>query len=736
MSAIYHEDIADINLNSGSIHRSFMHESIGLGDVLANRFGVRLFRDGEAVNAEDSECIGFFMAPSGVNYIISNTTYPGSTGISGNKAYVQLPQDCYAVEGQFTLAVKLVGGSVTGTMRIIDGTVTNTGTERAVGPTSTVPSSAEIIAAYEDALALESGVVRHDIAQSLTSTQKETARTNIGSASQKGLATETDDRIHYTKYIPQILRINLLGKDSVQNHKYYENNNGTMRIVSSSAANTYIFPIPLRLTAGHTYNFGYLYNAFCIVCQKGTETVIRTLAGTATYTPDADCDLYVTVQNTYLSSAVVNEVFENNVFNTDKTLAVQDMPADAKAVGDGIVDIERVYYARDAAVSAESTDDIKTDITIDVTRPMYVTITNTSGSSGYFRAGIYIGDTWRYAGEQVIIEGGESYTWVLMSFQSNAELTHGWFQDNSFTGYTAKLSTKNVNQRTAKVTVFSMKKDEPLKDGNMIYVTPYGGDGALMNILDAVNYAKYKVDVLTDPVTIFVQAGVYTIENCSTRLAVINKGANKISIIGENPYTTIVKLVNSGTANNQMIDHGGDSVIQGLTFLNLHTGDTIAFNNNPYCLHNDRVYDVDYKYSTVVKDCIMYSEMGPPIGAGLMNNQKQVYENVTCVFNNNSSAFTEGALYVHSQAYEDAVPVGLEIIKCRLISQNGMRCLSLPSVHAGDYQNIPVTIRDCFGWTNGQVAYYATLPENTKLTPDSNIGEFETGKTFDYPITK
>ncbi|MBQ1290399.1 MAG: hypothetical protein IIY28_03525, partial [Lachnospiraceae bacterium] len=162
----------------------------------------------------------------------------------------------------------------------------------------------------------------------------------------------------------------------------------------------------------------------------------------------------------------------------------------------------------------------------------------------------------------------------------------------------------------------------------------------------------------------------------------------------------------------------------------------VAFNNNPYCLHNDRLYDVDYKYSTVVKDCVMYSEMGPPIGAGLHNNQKQVYENVTCVFNNNSSAFTEGALYVHSQAYEDAVPVGIEIIKCRLISQNGMRCLSLPSVHAGDYQSIPVTIRDCCGWTNGQVAYYATLPENTKLTPDSNIGDFETGKTFDYPITK
>lgn len=185
--AIYKEDIVDIELESGTIHRSWLNRSIGLGDVKANRFGIRAFRNGEAENIEGSTCIGFFMRPDGTNLQIQGSTY---TGISGNKAWVALPQDCYAYEGQFTLAVKVIssGADITGTMRIVDGMVDNTGTSGAVSPTSTVPSSAEIIAAYEDAVAVIDGSVRHDITQSLTDAQKGQARGNIGAASNEDVA--------------------------------------------------------------------------------------------------------------------------------------------------------------------------------------------------------------------------------------------------------------------------------------------------------------------------------------------------------------------------------------------------------------------------------------------------------------------------------------------------------------------------------------------------------------------
>ena len=142
--AIYHEDIVSIDLESGTIHRSFLAHTIGKADVDANRFGIRAFRGGVPVDLSGASCQGFFRNAEGLN--IALTSY-GT--VSGNEAYVTLPAACYNVEGMFTLAIKLVGGGVTGTMRIVDGMVDNTNTSGAVAPTSSVPTYSEIIAQYD-----------------------------------------------------------------------------------------------------------------------------------------------------------------------------------------------------------------------------------------------------------------------------------------------------------------------------------------------------------------------------------------------------------------------------------------------------------------------------------------------------------------------------------------------------------------------------------------------------------
>ncbi len=174
---VYREDLVEIELESGTLHRSFLNRSIGKGDNLANRFGVKLFRNGEPVNAELAVCQGIFMAPNGQNILVSGS---GFTGVSGNAAWVQLPQACYNVEGQFTLAIKVIGDGVTGTMRIVDGTVDNTGTEGAVAPTGTVPTYQEVLAVYQQMLEAKAGAVRYDIEQDLTKEQRIRARDNIG----------------------------------------------------------------------------------------------------------------------------------------------------------------------------------------------------------------------------------------------------------------------------------------------------------------------------------------------------------------------------------------------------------------------------------------------------------------------------------------------------------------------------------------------------------------------------
>ena len=159
--AFYKQDIVDINLNTGNIFRSFLAHSIGFKNDDADRFGIRCFRDGEPVDLTGASCQAVFINPLGTN--IALTSY-GT--VSGNVAYVTLPQACYDYEGQFTLSIQLVGGGVTGTMRIVDGMVVNTGASGTVAPTASVPTYQEILAVYaqmqEDIEDYESVVANQD----------------------------------------------------------------------------------------------------------------------------------------------------------------------------------------------------------------------------------------------------------------------------------------------------------------------------------------------------------------------------------------------------------------------------------------------------------------------------------------------------------------------------------------------------------------------------------------------
>ena len=177
MAAAYLEDYVDIELYSGNLFRSFLNRTIGKNDNNANVFGIRVLRGGSPVNISGSSVQGYFMAPDGSNIAITDSDH---TGISGNTAWVILPQACYNYEGQFTLAIKLIGDGVTGTMRIVDGVVNNTGVTGAVAPTGAVPTYQEVLAVYDQMLAAKAGSVRYDIDQELTSAQRTQARENIG----------------------------------------------------------------------------------------------------------------------------------------------------------------------------------------------------------------------------------------------------------------------------------------------------------------------------------------------------------------------------------------------------------------------------------------------------------------------------------------------------------------------------------------------------------------------------
>ena len=133
------DDIIDIDLDEG-IQRSFFNHVLSEGDISAIRFGVRVKKSGVAVDLAGAKPMGYFIRANN-----TTVTITGNTITSGNVAWITLPASCFTQEGNFSLALKLVGGGVTGTMRIIDGTVVNTWTNPITDPGHVIPDLTELM---------------------------------------------------------------------------------------------------------------------------------------------------------------------------------------------------------------------------------------------------------------------------------------------------------------------------------------------------------------------------------------------------------------------------------------------------------------------------------------------------------------------------------------------------------------------------------------------------------------
>lgn len=143
--AINKENFRRVELATGIV-RDSLPVVIGEGDIEADRFGVEVFRGAgdTPTDLTGMDCTGYFIRQTGDTVVITGT-------VDGNRAWVDLPQACYAYEGQFSLAIKLADGDVTGTMRIVDGVVLRTTTDTVVDPGTIIPSVEALIAAIEAA---------------------------------------------------------------------------------------------------------------------------------------------------------------------------------------------------------------------------------------------------------------------------------------------------------------------------------------------------------------------------------------------------------------------------------------------------------------------------------------------------------------------------------------------------------------------------------------------------------
>ena len=141
-----HEDYVTIDLDSGTVHRSFLDHVICQDNNQANLFGVKLLKGGDpATVPEGTTCTGYFIRPDGNTVTIPGDVAETVPAGEGQRAWVILPQACYAYPGQFTLVINLHKSNYTTTVRIVDGTVVKTRTGTVIDPGIPIPGIDELL---------------------------------------------------------------------------------------------------------------------------------------------------------------------------------------------------------------------------------------------------------------------------------------------------------------------------------------------------------------------------------------------------------------------------------------------------------------------------------------------------------------------------------------------------------------------------------------------------------------
>jgi hypothetical protein len=256
-------------------------------------------------------------------------------------------------------------------------------------------------------------------------------------------------------------------------------------------------------------------------------------------------------------------------------------------------------------------------------------------------------------------------------------------------------------------------------------VVDANGGGHFFDINSACIYAKRAFDVTNVPVTINIKNGYYLQEPTNTYpYAPINKGANRISLIGESRNGVVIECYNTATKQSKVIDIGGDCTVANLTIRSLNDGTYNSGNDlehNCYCIHNDSGTEtVTAPYTTLVKNCKLYSTCADPVGAGLHNYQTQRYEDCDIVINATIQGYA--ALYVHGPVNTAAGNMRVEIVRCSCVALDGRKAITLPDVVGSpQYTTIPVMLQNNIGYTTGANVTDINFKELHLLQPQSAL---------------
>lgn len=368
--------------------------------------------------------------------------------------------------------------------------------------------------------------------------------------------------------------------------------------------------------------------------------------------------------------------------------------------------VVQLIYKKDFIIKNKELTEVNNTINIDLPlnrKPKKVEITNGSDSAGYYSFNIYNNDVTTFLlGQNVLINANETKVFEIPNIKGTS------------------LLCVNTNQReNSKISLYydiDKTIEELSKYTGTVTVSQYG-DGDFTKIEDAIAFLKENFDVMSTPTTIYIKNGTYVVEPTNEYpFSPLNKGANKINIIGEDMYKTIIKCTNTSTTQSKVLNIGGECVVKNLSIYCLNDGTYTLENDlghNAYCIHNDEVYATEKKYKTIVENVYMYSECHAPLGGGLRDKQEQIYKNVVL----NANGFIGAGFYVHGPSDPSVKICEINIDNVTAECNTGARAIDLsPVQNCLNFTEIPTTITRSIFITNGEDKGTTDFKANHKLT--------------------
>lgn len=218
-------------------------------------------------------------------FLRADDTYIALDGsLNDGAAEVTLVADCYHVPGRFSIAVYVSDGTVSTCVYAAVGNVYRTTSDAGLDSGASIPTLAQLEAAYQQCLGVISSSVRYDVAQSLTEAQKEVARNNIGAGGGGGYSDAVRYGVAQTLTDAQMetARLNIYA-EKLTGVEIIPETSGYIRVESPATATSVAMTdgSPTITASSESASFKARYSLLEVTADEQYTVIVRGLGSSA-----------------------------------------------------------------------------------------------------------------------------------------------------------------------------------------------------------------------------------------------------------------------------------------------------------------------------------------------------------------------------------------------------------------------------------------------------------------------